>query len=118
MSDHNFDHERGEVVWYPALFADYDRPFLIVSTDDHPFYRDEYVALSITTTDLEASIRIGEDDWVIGELPKESHVKPWNPAIVKADEILSVAGAVTTDLVDRAVDDLASICGRGPEYER
>jgi hypothetical protein len=22
-------HERGEIVWYPAVFADYDRPFLL-----------------------------------------------------------------------------------------
>ncbi|MFC7155951.1 hypothetical protein ACFQPA_10840 [Halomarina halobia] len=44
-------HERGEVVWYPALFADYDRPFLLVSTDTHPFHEEEHVGLASRSTD-------------------------------------------------------------------
>ncbi|WP_254542954.1 hypothetical protein [Halomarina pelagica] len=104
-------HERGEVVWYPALFADYDRPFLLVSTDTHPFHEEEHVGLAITTTALDDAIPIVDDDWVIGDLPKRSYVKPWNPVIVKEDTIRSVAGVLRSEQVNRAVAELAAICG-------
>ena len=104
-------YERGDVVWYPALFADYDRPFLLISGDDHPFHGEEYVGVAITTTALDAAIPIDDDDWLLGELPKRSFVKPWNPAIVKSEEICSVAGILHEPFVDRTVDRLVTICG-------
>lgn len=109
-------HERGEVVWYPAVFADYDRPFLLISTDAHPFHGEEYIGLSVTTTALDRAIPITDDDWVIGELPNRSYIKPWNPVVVKADGIRSVAGAIEPDLLSRAVTELATICGV-PSYQ-
>jgi mRNA interferase MazF len=102
---------RGEVVWYPAIFAEYDRPFLVVSTDVHPFHGEEYIGLPITTTELSEAIPIAEADWDLGTLPEQSYVKPWNPAVLKAEEIQSVAGALHRRRVDQAADTLASICG-------
>lgn len=55
-------HERGEVVWHPAVFASYARPFLVVSTDGHPFHGEEYVGLSITTTEYDEAIPITDAD--------------------------------------------------------
>lgn len=103
---------RGEVVWHPAPFADYDRPFLVVSTAPHPVHGEEYVALAISTTGSERAIPIEPDDWTIGDLPRESHVKPWIPAVLKGADITGTAGALREETVDRAVDALAGICGR------
>lgn len=58
-------HRRGEVVWYPAIFADYHRPYLIVSMDARP-YRDEYVGLAITT--VAGALRQGPVDRAAGAL--------------------------------------------------
>jgi hypothetical protein len=60
---------------------------------------------------LDDAIPITDDEWVIGRLPEESQIKPWNPVIVKEAEIQSVAGAVRQSLLNRAVDELATICG-------
>lgn len=104
-------HTRGEVVWYPAIFADYDRPFLVLSTDHHPFHGTEYIGLAITTTTLPDALPIAPDDWELGTLPEQSYIKPWNPTILKDDEILSVAGALRQQRVDAAAEALATICG-------
>lgn len=61
-------HERGEVVWHPARFAAYDRPFLVLSTDAHPFHGEEYIALSITTTAGDDALLIDETAWAIGDV--------------------------------------------------
>lgn len=107
-------HRRGEVVWYPALFADYARPFLLISSDRHPFHGDEYIGLAITTSAVEEAVSIAEDAWVLGELPKPSAVKPWNPTIIKHDGIRSVAGVVRPSLVDEAVSVLTDVCTEDP----
>lgn len=104
-------HQRGEVVWYPAMFADYDRPFLVVSTDRHPYHGEEYVGLSVTTTGHEAAVAIDDADWELGSLPRESHVKPWNPVVLKHEDIAGVAGALADPVVERSVQALARVCG-------
>lgn len=107
-------HQRGEVVWYPALFADYDRPFLLISTDRHPYHGVEYIGLSITTSEIAEALPIEVDAWVIGDLPEASYVKPWNPVIIKEDTIRSVAGVLSSSFVDEAVANLIAICGGPP----
>lgn len=103
-------HRRGEVVWYPAIFADYDRPFLLVSSDRHPYHGEEYVGLAITTSESVGSLPIASDGWGLGGLPEPSYIKPWNPAIVKHDMIQAVAGALRPPVVDAAVSQLTAIC--------
>lgn len=103
-------HRRGEVVWYPAVFADYDRPFLLVSSDRHPYHGDEYVGLAITTSETVGALPIDADAWGLGSLPEPSYIKPWNPAIIKHDMIQGVAGALRTAAVDDAVSELTAIC--------
>lgn len=105
-------HERGEIIWYPSLFEDYERPYVLVSTHSHPFHPEEYIGLVITTSPHEEAIMIEDDHWAVGTLPETSYIKPWNPTIIKAAEIRSTAGALTHQLVDTAVDDLSTICGQ------
>lgn len=96
----------------PAIFADYHRPYLIVSTNAHP-YPDEHIGLAITTTSTPDTIRIADSDWAVGSLPESSHLKPWKPTILKAAEVDSVAGALRPGPVDRAAGALATLCGVG-----
>jgi hypothetical protein len=106
-------HRRGEVVWYPAMFADYDRPFLVVSTDAHPFHGEEYIGLAVTTNDHESALSIEGEDWELGSLPRESYLKPWNPVVLKHEDIEGVAGALVESAVDDAVTEIARVCGDG-----
>ena len=41
---------RGDVFWAPTCFKTRttERPYLVVSTDAHPFHGEEYVALAVT----------------------------------------------------------------------
>lgn len=55
---------------------------------------------------------IEDDHWAVEMLPETSYIKSWNPTIIKATEIHSTAGALTHQLVDTAVDELSTICGR------
>lgn len=103
-------HRRGEVVWYPALFEEYHRPYLLITSDRHPFHGEEYIGLAITTAEVTDAIQIDEDAWVLGELPEPSAVKPWNPTILKHDTIRSVAGVVQPSLIEAAVSMLTEIC--------
>jgi hypothetical protein len=104
-------HRRGEVVWYPAMFADYDRPFLVVSTDAHPFHGEEYVGLAVTTSAQDRAVPIEAADWELGELPKESYLKPWNPVVLKDEDTEGVAGVLAESLVGDAVMELTRVCG-------
>lgn len=108
------DHRCGEVVWYPALFADYDRPYLLISSDRHPFHGDEHIGLAITTSEVGESLPIEADSWVLGELPKSSAIKPWNPAIIKPQLIRSVVGVLRRSIVDAAVSELTAVCTAVP----
>lgn len=105
---------RGAVIEYPALFAfdSYPRPYLIASGDAHPFYGEEYVGLAITTTAWEAAIAVPEDAWVRGGLPKPSFVKPWQPTLLKHDDVIDAFGVVEPSLVDRTVAALENVVGR------
>lgn len=104
---------RGAVVEYPALFAfeSYPRPYLVISGDAHPFYGEEYVSLAVTTTAWEAALSIPDDAWVRGGLPKPSFIKPWQPSLLKHDDVIDAFGVVDTALVDRAVERLGDVVG-------
>jgi len=99
---------RGAVIEYPSLFdfEAYPQPYLIISSDNHPFHGEEYLGLAITTTRWDAAISIDDDDWVRGELPKASFVKPWQPTLLKHSDVNDAFGVLRPALVDRAVTTL------------
>lgn len=106
--------KRGAVVEYPALFA-FDsspRPYLVISGDAHPFYGEEYIALAVTTTAWEAAVPITDDGWVRGGVPKPSYVKPWQPTLLKHDDIEDAFGILDSSVVDRAVKALGEVVER------
>lgn len=105
--------KRGAVIEYPSLFAfeSYPRSYLVVSGDALPFYGEEYVGLAITSTAWEAAVPVPEDAWVRGGLPKPSFVKPWQPTLLKHDDVIDAFCVVEPSLVDRAVEALVDVVG-------
>lgn len=103
--------KRGAVVEYPPLFAfdSYPRPYLVVSGAEHPFYGEEYVALAITTTAIDAAMPVPDEAWIRGGLPKRSFVKPWQPTLLKHDDVVDAFGVVTPSFVDRTVSTLEAV---------
>jgi len=103
--------ERGAVIEYPALFGfdSYPRPYVIVSDDSHPFYGEEYIGLAVTTTGLDPAMPIDDDAWSRGGLPKQSFIKPWQPTLLKHDDIDDAFGKLRPSAVDRVVEELTTI---------
>ena len=103
--------ERGAVIEFPALFESYSRPYLIVSDESHPFHGNEYIGVAITTTAMEPAVPIKDDSWVRGGLPKKSFIKPWQPTLLKHEDIHDAFGVLEPRIVDRVADELASMIG-------
>lgn len=78
----------------------------------HPFHGEEYIGVAITTTDLEPAIPIDDDAWMRGGLPKESFIKPWQPILLKHDDITDAFGVLQPTVVERAASRLASVIGQ------
>lgn len=102
---------RGAVVEYPAIFdfESYSRPYLIASGDTHPFHGEEYIGLAITTSDLDPAMPINDDAWVRGGLPKRSFIKPWQPTLLKHEDIVDAFGLLQTSIVDQATAKLSVV---------
>lgn len=98
--------ECGHVVWHEGLFRGNGRPWLVVSSDDHPFHGEEYVVTGITTTDRAGAIELADGAWAVGGLPRSSFVAPWFLTTLKHDEIDRGVGALTGATVESVVDEL------------
>lgn len=110
--------DTGDVVWHEAPFknprsdgSQPDRPWLIISNDDHPFHGDEYIVLGMTTNPRSQGVRVQNADWRSGGTPKTSFVSPWFAMTLKHADIEYRIGAIEHSLVNRAVDDLSSRLG-------
>jgi mRNA-degrading endonuclease toxin of MazEF toxin-antitoxin module len=99
---------RGTVWWGPApqkATPSY-RPWLVLSTDDHPFAASECIAVAMTTTRHDAGIIVSDDDWVEGGADSESYVSPWYVATFKYADLDRRQGRVAEDVVRRAAAEL------------
>ena len=65
--------DRGDVIWHPGLFKTSGRPWLVLSTANHPFHGEEYLVVGITTTPRPAAIELSTTAWELGGLPKDSY---------------------------------------------
>ena len=123
---------RGDVVWAPDFFklsmgsefgAPNPRPWLVISHDNHPSSGtpprgqapwhpprtacEEYVALSLTTTEREIAVRIQDSDWITGGGPEDSYIVPWNPATLKHGWVGdNRQGQLKENVVETAVEEL------------
>jgi mRNA interferase MazF len=102
-------YERGDVVEAGDPFTDANtsRPFLVVSTDDHPFHGDQYVAVTLTTkTWYDDTIGLEDADFLAGGVPDRSSIVPWGVASPAQDDVTDWFGRIDEDVVDRTVDEL------------
>mgnify|MGYP005853492677 CR=1 FL=1 len=110
---------RGDVVWVEDPFdfetqqddTTSDHPYLIISTEEHPFQGTEYLAMLVTTTDRPAAISIADSEWTYGSLSRSSHISPWTVVTLKDRDIAEYQGQVTSDVVDTAVRRLPPYIG-------
>lgn len=105
------DRRRREVVTHPAVFASYNRPYVIVSHTAHPDYPTQYVALGITTKEITEGIEIREGDWEVGRLSPRSYIDPRYPVTISERGVAETVGALAADPVDAAVATLARTVG-------
>lgn len=99
-------YPRGAIVVAEDLLGDNAaRPYLVVSTDRHPFHAEECIAVVVTTTERSAAVELGQDEFLVGELPRRSHASPWNPVTLKHaaidKHVATVTESVVADVVER-----------------
>ncbi|WP_394741861.1 hypothetical protein [Natronococcus roseus] len=80
------------------------RPFVLVSTEAHPFYGEEYTAIPLTTTPRSAAVELTDGRFLEGELPRRSYATPWNIATLKHEAISTHAGTLTEEATERLVE--------------
>lgn len=97
-------HDRGEVWWGPAPHKDTPsyRPWLVLSTDDHPFADTECIAAAMTTQRHDDGLAVPDDAWIEGGSNQQSYVSPWYVAAFKYHSFDHKQGRLVDDLVGRA----------------
>jgi len=101
-------YERGDVVWGPDPFkqGESPRPWLILNNDRHPFGDEEYMTVTITTTPHDSGVRISEEDWVEGSMPRTSYASPWTVASPKHDSVVRRQGTLSEEFVQEVIGEL------------
>lgn len=102
-----------DVVWHKAPFklpqpdgTKPDRPWLIVSNNNHPFHGTEYLVLGMTTNPRGGGIEVGKSDCVKGGTSKTSYISPWFAMTLKHTDISHHIGSISDSLVTEAINDL------------
>ncbi|MFC7041599.1 type II toxin-antitoxin system PemK/MazF family toxin [Halonotius sp. GCM10025705] len=111
---------RGDVVWVDDPFGfdasevtddPDDHPYVIISTDAHPFHGTEYLAMLMTTTKRTEAISVKETGWEYGSLSKPSYISPWTVVTVKDSALFGYQGQLEPTVVDTAVEQLPPYVG-------
>lgn len=99
-------HERGVVVVAADPFGHTPRrPYLVVSSEDHPFAGDQYIALGITTQSYAESISL-TGAFETGALERDSFVSPWAVVSLRDADVDRAIARVTDELTATAVEKL------------
>jgi len=100
--------KRGEVWWGQAPFKGQGiyRPWLVVSTQSHPFLDEECIVLALTTTCHEEGVAVSSEAWVSGAPEVDSYVSPWYVTTLKLRELDCQHGRLDEGFVSKAVQQL------------
>lgn len=95
---------RGDVWWGPAPHKETPayRPWLVLSTDDHPFAGEECIGVAMTTQDHDEGIAVLDDAWVTGGSETPAYVSPWYAVTVKHAALDRKQGTLAASLVGQA----------------
>jgi len=88
------------------LGTEVQRPWLVVSTDRHPFADEQFVAVAVSTKKYPESVPLPAEDWTVGGVPEESFAAPWAVHSPRVEDVLAWQGRVTDDVLDRVTDEL------------
>lgn len=103
--DNSERYRKQEVFWAPDPFKQGDNPrlWLVIADEALPYLGEEYICLSLTTSNLPENYLVG-DSWVSGEnTDVESFCSPWVIATIKHDDIEDPQGKVTREFTDRMI---------------
>ena len=104
------DLERGHVVLAPDPFepeGDSTRPWVVVNNEEHPFNKQQYVVMTLTTrTWHDDRIPLGEEDYVHRRAPEDSSVVPHSVASVKPRLMTDYVCRVRDEPLNEAVRTL------------
>lgn len=111
-------YQRGDVVWGPDPFkpGENSRPWLILNNDAHPFGDEEYMTVTVTTTQHDEGVPLDDADWIEGGMPRQSYVSPWTVASPKHAAIVRRQGRLEESFVRTVVDALETYL-ESPEQE-
>lgn len=103
-------HDRGNGWWGPAPHKDTPayRPWVILSTDEHPFAESECIAAAMTTRRHADGIAVPDDGWIEGGSETQSYVSPWYVATFKYRSFDRRQGRLSEPLVGRVAEELRS----------
>lgn len=109
------DLERGHVVLAPDPFKpddDATRPWVVVNDESHPFDKQQYVVMGLTTqTWYDERVPIDEDDYRHRGAPRESSIVPHAVASLAPALMTDYVCRVRDDPLDRAVETLVEYLG-------
>lgn len=99
-------YPRGAVVVAPDMVGPRNkRPYILITTEAHPFYGEEYTAIPVSTTPRETAVELTDERFSEGELPQRSFASPWNVVTLKHAVISMHAGTLTEATVETLVDE-------------
>jgi len=110
-TDPSFDSlKRGHVVLAPDPFkADDDatRPWVVVNNGSHPFDKQQYIVMGLTTqTWYDERIPLEESDFRHRKAPRESSLVPHAVASLKPELLTDYVCRIRDEPLDRAVETL------------
>lgn len=102
--------QRGEVWWGPAPHKETAayRPWLLLSTDDHPFVTEECIGVAMTTQGRSEAIEVLDSAWARGGSDKQAYVSPWYVATMKHAAFDRQQGSLRESLVNSVASALHS----------
>lgn len=109
--------EWGEVWWGPTLHKETTayRPWLILSTDTHPFSEEECIGVAMTTRDRPEGIEVPDSAWVEGGSRKQAYVSPWYATTMKHATFDQQQGILSASIVSSVAKELHSYTPASPD---
>ena len=105
-------YARGDVVKGPDLLGAHDhRPYVCLSDDSHPFSDEEALYAAVTTTRRAVAIPLGDDDFVSGDLSRESYVNPWTVVVIRHADIERKEGRLAETTTEKIAEEAAGYLG-------
>jgi hypothetical protein len=112
-------YEVGDVVWTIDPFklgADVSRLFAILSTRTHPFEGEQFVGVTLTTTNHLVAHPLDHSHWEIGGTPEQSYILPLSIHTPRASNIHAPLeydsindpwqGRLTDELIENVIEEI------------